>query len=99
MRTPITLPRLTGSRVPANNGATTVMRDDLIARALQSTRPPHVEYIDVVYRALLGRNADPDGLATYTRLIQDHGNPDCLVQMIASIASSDEARAHRHNVD
>ena len=72
-----------------------MLKPNLIARALKSSRPPHEEFIDVVYRGLLGRHADASGIETYSKLIADCANPDALVQMIASIASSEEARRHR----
>lgn len=72
-----------------------MLRPNLISRALKSERPVHEEFIDVVYRGLLGRNVDTSGLATYTKLIEDRTNPDALVEMIASIASSEEALRHR----
>jgi FkbM family methyltransferase len=46
-------------------------------------------YIDALYHALLGRAADPAGLASWTRLLQDGGDPR---NVLAGILGSEEYR-------
>ncbi len=70
-------------------------KDAVIEGLSMTAREPYEEFIDIIYRGLLGRHADSEGLAVYGRLIQDHRNSDALVHMIESIAASDEAVRHR----
>ena len=73
-------------------------KDAVIEGLSMTAREPYEEFIDIIYRGLLGRHADSEGLAAYGRLIQDHRNADSLVHMIESIAGSDEAARHRQRL-
>jgi hypothetical protein len=73
-------------------------KDAVIEGLSMTTREPYEEFIDIVYRGLLGRHVDPDGLATYGRFIHDHRNLDALVEMIESIAGSEEAVRYRRRL-
>jgi hypothetical protein len=70
-------------------------RSDLISDCLKSDRDPHEEFIDLVYRALLGRSVDPGGLETYAKQIENERNSYCLQRIIRSIAESEEFRRRR----
>jgi hypothetical protein len=70
-------------------------RLDLISDCLKSERASHEEFIHLLYHALLGRPADPGGLETYARQIENERNAYCLQRIIQSIAESEEARRRR----